>query len=192
MQPKRTAEQLIFEAAHELLCERDLTDVSVRDIAHTAGITTRAFYNHFPDKFAVVARIYTDHMAPYMTDTLETWTERRSEFLEIERDFFRHTIFYSGQNSLAETIVQTEYDKFALHIDPAVKDDPILAMEVHQGIVYTVNGQLGLYKATLLGDYPITKEEFMRNYTSTWDLMARWIPAVVLEHISQQPNERAD
>lgn len=187
MQSKRSTEQLILEAAHEILRERDFSRTSVRDIAQTAGVSTRAFYNHFPDKHMVVTRIYTDRMAPYIMSSLEEWFEQRSLFLVEDIDFFQHTILYSRQNSLAEAIKKMEYDKLVLHIDRSVDPDSILMKEIRQGIVYSLSGQMGLYTSTFRDKFPITREEYESNYACVWNLMARWMPAVVLEHLDPHP-----
>ena len=44
----------ILYAALELMRERGFDKVSVRDICRTAGITTGAFYHHFPSKEALL------------------------------------------------------------------------------------------------------------------------------------------
>lgn len=46
----RETERNILQAALSLMRERDFDKVSVRDICKQAGITTGAFYHHFPSK----------------------------------------------------------------------------------------------------------------------------------------------
>ncbi len=46
----RETERKILQAALGLMRERDFDKVSVRDICKQAGITTGAFYHHFPSK----------------------------------------------------------------------------------------------------------------------------------------------
>ena len=49
-------QQAILNAAMELCRDKSFDKVSVRDICHRAGITTGAFYHHFPSKEAMLAR----------------------------------------------------------------------------------------------------------------------------------------
>jgi AcrR family transcriptional regulator len=187
MQAKRTTKQLVFEATFELLQETELSHVSVRGIAQRAGITTRSFYNYFPDKYAVVNQIYTEHMAQYVGATLTEWTEQRSDFFMKNSDYFRNAVYYSGQNSLSGTIVSMEYDKYELHINLSVDRSSLKMKEIRQGIIYTVNGQMGLFKSMLRGNIPVTHDEYQQNYANVWDLMSRWTPAIVLDNLNLTP-----
>lgn len=54
LQSKQT-EQKILQAALELMREQGYDGVSVRDICTKAGITTGAFYHHFPSKEAIIS-----------------------------------------------------------------------------------------------------------------------------------------
>ncbi len=188
MQAKRSTRQLINEATLELLQERDLQHVSVRDIAKCAGVTTRSFYNHFIDKYEVVEKIYTDHMTPYFNSSLTTWTELRSAFVMENRQFFRHTYFYSGANSLLDAMAALELQKYQLHFDPAIKQNAILSFEIHQGLVFFINGQSGMLKDYLNGHSSFNSlEEDKANYSNLWDFMKQWMPSIVLDHLHDEP-----
>ncbi len=65
----RQTEQRILQAALELMREQGYENVSVRDICGKAGITTGAFYHHFPSKEALISKGFgaLDH---YMERTL--------------------------------------------------------------------------------------------------------------------------
>jgi len=52
----RQTEQRILQAALELMREHGYENVSVRDICGRAGITTGAFYHHFPSKEALISK----------------------------------------------------------------------------------------------------------------------------------------
>lgn len=74
-----------------------------------------------------------------------------------------------------------------LHVNPEVEPGSLLMKEVLQGIEYMINGQLGLLMATFKGETVITEPEFSQNYSSTWDLMSRWAPSVVMQNLCMQP-----
>ncbi|MEG1240636.1 MAG: TetR/AcrR family transcriptional regulator [Oscillospiraceae bacterium] len=67
-------EQHILQAALELMRERGFDGVSVRDVCQKAGITTGAFYHHFPSKEALLAKGFTplDHYIRVALDGHET------------------------------------------------------------------------------------------------------------------------
>lgn len=52
----RQTEQAILNAAAELSRESSFDKVSIRDICRRAGITTGAFYHHFPSKEALLVK----------------------------------------------------------------------------------------------------------------------------------------
>lgn len=52
----RQTEEAILKATIELSRESSFDKVSIRDICQRAGITTGAFYHHFPSKEALLAR----------------------------------------------------------------------------------------------------------------------------------------
>ena len=61
----RETERKILSSALELMRERGFEKVSVRDICKAAGITTGAFYHHFPSKEALLESGFApmdDHM----------------------------------------------------------------------------------------------------------------------------------
>lgn len=76
----RQTEQRILQAALELMRDQGYENVSVRDICGRAGITTGAFYHHFPSKDALISKGFgaLDHY-------VETILERQGEEEPVER-----------------------------------------------------------------------------------------------------------
>ncbi len=62
-------EQAILKAALDLMRRQDFDHVSVRDICKAAGITTGAFYHHFPSKEAMLAKGFAP-LEPYIAQAL--------------------------------------------------------------------------------------------------------------------------
>lgn len=58
----------VFTAFAELMDERGYSTISLADIAARAGIGRTAFYNHFPDKEAVVLAFAMDETSQYVAD----------------------------------------------------------------------------------------------------------------------------
>lgn len=54
----RETEKRLMQTAWELMSEQSFDAVSVRDICRKAGVTTGAFYHHFPTKEALLDRGY--------------------------------------------------------------------------------------------------------------------------------------
>lgn len=65
----RATEKAILGAALTLMRGRGFDQVSVRDICRAAGITTGAFYHHFPSKEAILSRGFAP-LDDYMEEAL--------------------------------------------------------------------------------------------------------------------------
>lgn len=61
----------ILTAAQKLFVERNYADVSMRDIANAAQVSTGALYHHFPSKEKLYYAMLTDYMARMKQTTLE-------------------------------------------------------------------------------------------------------------------------
>ena len=57
-QQSQKTEKRLMQAAWELMSEHGFDAVPVRDICKKAGVTTGAFYHHFPTKEAMLDRGY--------------------------------------------------------------------------------------------------------------------------------------
>ena len=55
--PGRLRRQQLLDAAYELLCERDIEDISFRDIAAKAGVPEGSAYHFFANRFDVFAEL---------------------------------------------------------------------------------------------------------------------------------------
>lgn len=188
MQAKRTTRALILEAITELVTERNLQQVSVRDIAERAGITTRSFYNYFPDKYAAIGAVYLDAMMPHIETTLTDWNEIRTNYFMKHREMMVHALSYEGQNSIADVIGQLEVSKIEMHIDAEVDRDSFTMKEIERGITYFVDAEIDMLKQLFLhGNSVVTAEEYQQNYANVWDLVRRLMPAVAIEHLRDEP-----
>ena len=57
---KRTR-QLLHRAFHELLAEKTFEEITVHDIAERSMVNRATFYDHFPDKFALLEDIIAEN-----------------------------------------------------------------------------------------------------------------------------------
>ncbi len=187
MQTKRTTQELIIEAMVELLSQRELHRISVRDIADCAGVTSRSFYNHFIDKNDVVSRFYISAMTPYYDAGLTEWSQHRADLIVSHTSFFANALAYSGQNSILDTIVEIEQRKYIRHIRSDIAQDSFLMKEIRLGVNYMVGGQIMMLKEFLKGTPPVTNVEYERYFTNEWEMMKRFAPAVVTDNVSEMP-----
>lgn len=100
----------------DLLQEKPINRITVDEIVAKSGFSKRTFYNHFRDKNDLVASIWKrEYRSCWFDDNGKPLTVR--EFLIkyhthecAIRQFLCHTLPYSGQNNLWETVQETSID----------------------------------------------------------------------------------
>ena len=183
---KQSSKELIKTSMYELLSSKSISQVSVRDICKNCGITTRAFYNNYIDKYDVITQMYIAEMKPYIGSNLEEWCERRSEVLVDSREFFRNCIGYNGQNNLTDVVTYLDKEKYAMHIRPGLEDDPEAYRLVKKGISFFIYGNIGFLKENYNNS---SDNEFadLSSNKNTWELMRIWIPQIVNDNLCMEP-----
>lgn len=93
-------------ALRDLMDEKPLTKVSVGEIAERAGLSRKAFYNHFLDKNDLLNWIMYSQFVQLQKEQLEGggWEAFQSflEFFATDRAFFAEALRDMGQNSLGQ------------------------------------------------------------------------------------------
>ena len=59
---RRLREDVILDAAHDLMLERGYADTSIDDIAERAGVARATLYQHFPSKEAIAVQVIVREM----------------------------------------------------------------------------------------------------------------------------------
>jgi AcrR family transcriptional regulator len=88
---KRTR-QLLHRAFAELLAEKTFEEITVNDIAERSTVNRATFYDHFPDKFALLEDIIADRFQAMldarMPGCIETCPESVKQLIRAVCDFF--------------------------------------------------------------------------------------------------------
>ncbi len=103
---KKTTKEILGESIRELAMQRSLDKISVKEIAENCGVTSATFYNHFRDKFDLIAWVLnsqTDAVYRNYADGNATWAQTIVTVVEIlysDRTFYRNAFANTaGQNS---------------------------------------------------------------------------------------------
>src|SRR6202022_214366 len=59
----RRTRQMLFQAFEELLAEKAFDQISVQDLAERSTLNRATFYDHFPDKFALLEAMMGERFA---------------------------------------------------------------------------------------------------------------------------------
>lgn len=103
---KKTTKEILAESLQELSLNKSVDKITIKEIAQNCGMTATTFYNHFADKYELLAWIYTTAIAPYYGKLGDgvSWREcvRQSSLILLgNRKFYR--------NALKNTIGQTSF-----------------------------------------------------------------------------------
>ncbi len=101
----RQTEQAILRATAELARESSFDKVSIRDICKRAGITTGAFYHHFPSKDALLSRGFSP-MDAYM----EALMAEQGDRPPLERLWLLLTGYANFMEDMGHTLVARYYE----------------------------------------------------------------------------------
>lgn len=103
---QKTTKSAITDATRQLLRVTPIENLSVKQICEAANVHRSTFYRFFKDKYDVVNQIYFYDDFQNI-DFQNDWNIWNYFFVIIQRmyedrDFYRHTLQYKGQNSLRD------------------------------------------------------------------------------------------
>src|SRR6516162_10543958 len=88
----RRTRQMLYGAFHELLAEKNFEEITVHDIAERSTVNRATFYDHFPDKFALLEDIIADSFQTMldarMAGSIGTCPESVKQLIRAVCDFF--------------------------------------------------------------------------------------------------------
>ena len=88
----RRTRQLLHRAFNELLTEKTFEEITVNDIAERSTVNRATFYDHFPDKFALLEDIIADSfqtmLEARMAGSIGTCPESVKQLIRAVCDFF--------------------------------------------------------------------------------------------------------
>ena len=56
---RMTTKELFAESLKELAVSKNISKITVKEISANCGFTSKTFYNHFQDKYALIEWIYS-------------------------------------------------------------------------------------------------------------------------------------
>ncbi len=188
MAKRLVGKELIEETMLELLEEKSIEQISVAEIAKCSGISTRAFYNHFSDKHAVVAAIYLRYMSDYIDCSIEDWYRHMEEFFTSHTKYMENSLCYNGQNNLGDAIIALEWEKLRRHILPEVLEDYTELMRTEIAIEYMLYGNIGSTRnAFVHKNHSVLSKNMQEAFGGTWGYLSSNISPIILKNLSMLP-----
>ena len=104
----KTTKDILADSLRELAAKKPISKITVTSIAENCGLTTPTFYNHFTDKYNLIAWIYRTDLERIVRRTAERgrgWRILCEEWLSYmaqNRDFLVNAIRHTrGQDAFA-------------------------------------------------------------------------------------------
>ncbi len=82
MEDRQTTKEMLAASLKELAKAKSVEVVSVREIVNNSGLTSTTFYNHFRNKYELMAWIYDMRLYPYFGElfTKYSWQDAIRQF----------------------------------------------------------------------------------------------------------------
>ncbi|MBV9272506.1 MAG: TetR family transcriptional regulator [Verrucomicrobia bacterium] len=119
----RRTRQLLYGAFRELLAEKNFEEITVQDIAERSTVNRATFYDHFPDKFALLEEMVSDDFQAMlrvrMAGSNGTCPESIKRLIDTVCDFFAELGSHCQEHQrqfapLSESKIQTLVRNFLL------------------------------------------------------------------------------
>ena len=162
-----TTKELLAASLQELAALKSIDKITVREIAQNGGFTAKTFYNHFQDKYDLIAWIYSSSAEKIMNrigiDGYEWRDAVRDSFRYFldNREFLKNLVANtSGQDSFINYVAQfsvkivSDYIKRRNNFDILPPDVEIFVRVYCYGIVCT-------FCEFLTAPIPVSDEEFV-------------------------------
>lgn len=164
-----TTKDLLAESLKELSTLKPIDKITVKEIAQNCGFTSKTFYNHFQDKYDLIAWIYSTAMEKIFSKIdgknytwKDTLTEGLNYFLD-NKEFLKNLIAHtSGQDSFINYVAQfnikilSDYIKRSHNLEKLSPDVEIFIKVYCYGTVCT-------FCEMLTNPTPVSDELFVKS-----------------------------
>ncbi len=139
-----SAREALVIAVKELMSERPINDISVKEIIHKAGVSMATFYKYFTDKFDLVHKVFEQEIVqPSWYDTTRGQYERHIEclvYLQENRAFYLNAI---KSLDFMELWQQSAFEASRKYLGPLLQKGQV-AEDVSTAFChFTANGLVG-------------------------------------------------
>ncbi|MEG0962195.1 MAG: TetR/AcrR family transcriptional regulator C-terminal domain-containing protein [Lachnospiraceae bacterium] len=105
-QVKETIDVLLAESFKELVCQRPIEKITIKEITDKAGVIRPTFYNHFQDKYELLEWIIRVQIIEPIQPLIFAGMIDEALMLlfttvEKEKEFYTRAVHLEGQNSFA-------------------------------------------------------------------------------------------
>lgn len=165
---RRTTKELLAESLKELSAQKPIDKITVKEIAQNCGFTPKTFYNHFQDKYDLIAWTYSTAIEKIVNKIdgenymwQDTITDAFKFFLE-NKEFLKNLVLHtSGQDSFIRYVTRSSTRLTAEYIKRA-NNLIELPKEIEFFIKFYCYGVVCTFCEMLLSPIPVSDEDFVK------------------------------
>lgn len=161
---RKSTKEIIAESLVELAEKKAIDKISVKEIADNAGVSTVTFYNHFQDKYDLLAWIYNYQAEEIVDDILDadgSYYDVILEsllFLKQEIHFYENALKNTyGQNSFFVTTEERNVELCRKVVQSNLGED--ISPEIEFDIIFFIKGYWACMETWVLQEAPVSAEE---------------------------------
>ena len=167
----RKTKRAIRNAFAALLAEKDVNQITVKDIADRADINRKTFYNHYRGVYQVMDEIENsivddfDLMLREASGSIDLRNpamiyEKLTQLLQKDIDFYGNLLCMNGNNSLRDKL----FSRLKAHALVSMQARlPIAQQELELGIHFTFSGLMSVYQHWFQSDRTLSLDELTKT-----------------------------
>lgn len=160
-----SGKQLLTEAMVSLAEKEPIGKITVKDLCATANVSKQTFYNHFLDKYDLIAHIFMQDIQPVPDEKGLDYTEeelqKQLERIWEKRRFYKEAFSEDTQNSLSRYI-----EKYSIELNEKLLREHLgtdtLSEELLFSLRYHSYGCVRFTEAWVLGEVSISPEDLAK------------------------------
>ena len=157
----------IRNAFAKLMAEKDINDITIMELAETADINRKTFYNYYSGVYQVVEDIEHDILSSYAEllggvefreymDAPVSLFNRFSQLINMDPEFFGYLLTMNGNISLITRIMRLLQEKTC---EVMVAQREVEAYKADIVIDFVLSGMLSVYQHWFSSDRSVPAEE---------------------------------
>lgn len=164
----------IRNAFSELLSKKDLNEITIKDIADTADINRKTFYNYYDGVYQIVNEL-EDEIVTALTDIIEYidfsqgFTDsydilvKLTEVINKDIDFYSHLMRVENNSKLVPKITAVLKEKIKISFSAQLQADTRTLDIITE---YIFSGLLAVYKSWFNSDRKLAIEEISKTVST--------------------------
>lgn len=142
---KLSAKDYLEKSAIELLSEKYVDDVTVKDICENCNISTRTFYKYFRDKYDIINTCFNNELSNFFLDktrriSFHSLLCYTADIVNEQQAFFIHVFNYTGQNNIRISLVEPLKTQYLRIIREVYHDE--VSKSIEDAVTFFICGQL--------------------------------------------------